>query len=189
MFPLLLLIQFAANGAGAPPGIAPPPGAGPTYVGSLDKDTIRRVVEKSHVEIRVCYERLLKSMPDDGGKVVVFWRIEPSGAVASASIEETSILPRDQTFEACIVDVVSKMRFPAPKGGGIVLVHFPFVFRQNEPRTGPNPHLGQPDPTTPPPAPPADLTGPVTLALFGVAIAAIIGVAVTAAVLSAQSNR
>jgi pSer/pThr/pTyr-binding forkhead associated (FHA) protein len=93
--------------------------------GSLSKEVIRRVIQRHINEVRFCYEQELSSRPDLGGRVQVKFIVSPSGAVQAANVESTTLgAPR---AENCIAQAVRRWTFPAPDGGGIVIVSYPFV--------------------------------------------------------------
>ena len=98
----------------------------PTVMGSLDKELIRHVVQANRGQIRVCYEGQLPKFPTLKGKVSVKFIISPSGAVASA-------MPTDSTtgnaeLDTSVVEAVRRWVFPRPRGGGVVIVVYPFAF-------------------------------------------------------------
>lgn len=95
--------------------------------GSLDKDVIRRVIRKSQNQVRYCYERALVNNPELAGRITVKFVISAEGNVIKAAIASTSL--ENEGVEKCVVRVVRRMRFPAPQGGGIVVVNYPFIFK------------------------------------------------------------
>ena len=94
--------------------------------GSLSKEVIRRVIHGHLNEVRFCYEQELSSRPDMRGRVTVRFVIAPSGAVHTAAVESSSL--EATRTEACIVQALRRWAFPAPDGGGVVIVSYPFVF-------------------------------------------------------------
>ena len=94
--------------------------------GSLSKAEIGRVIRRNLARFRFCYEKQLASNPNLGGKISVYFTIAPTGSVAKATVRETSM--NDATVEACVLKVMRSLKFPKPKGGGIVVVTYPFVF-------------------------------------------------------------
>jgi TonB family protein len=94
-------------------------------VGALDKDIIRRVVQRHMNRFRYCYERQLVTNPNLQGKVLVRFVISTTGAVSSAQ-DAGSTLP-DEAVKACVLRTYQSMQFPAPSGG-IVVVTYPIVF-------------------------------------------------------------
>lgn len=107
-------------------GIAP---ADPTVVGSLDKELIRQVIKRNIGQIRYCYESELTRSPKLGGKVSIKFVISASGAVAQSSVADSSM--GNATVETCVAGRVRTWVFPKPKGGGVVIVTYPFVFKQS----------------------------------------------------------
>jgi len=93
--------------------------------GSLSKEVIRRVIQRHINEVRFCYEQELNSRPDLSGRVQVKFIISPSGAVQAANIESSTL--GAARAETCIATAVRRWTFPAPDGGGIVIVSYPFV--------------------------------------------------------------
>jgi pSer/pThr/pTyr-binding forkhead associated (FHA) protein len=93
--------------------------------GSLSKEVIRRVIQRHINEVRFCYEQELNSRPDLGGRVQVKFIISPSGAVQAANVESSTL--GAARAETCIAQAVRRWTFPAPDGGGIVIVSYPFV--------------------------------------------------------------
>jgi len=96
--------------------------------GSLSKETIRRVIQRHLSEVRFCYEEGLRKRPDLTGRVQVAFLIAPSGAVQQASIVDSSL--QSVEAETCIASAVRRWTFPAPDGGGLVTVRYPFLLEQ-----------------------------------------------------------
>ncbi len=98
--------------------------------GSLDKELIRQVIRRNIGQIRYCYENELQTKPNLAGKVAVRFVIAPNGDVQSAKVAEGSTL-NEPTLGECIAVRVRSWKFPSPKGGGAVIVTYPFVFKQS----------------------------------------------------------
>ncbi len=94
--------------------------------GSLSKEEIGRVIRRNLARFKYCYEKQLNANPNLSGKISVYFTIAPTGAVAQASVRETSM--NDQNVESCVLTVMRSLKFPKPRGGGIVVVTYPFVF-------------------------------------------------------------
>ncbi len=105
-------------------------GGTPMVLGSLDKELIRRVIRAHANEIRYCYELELAKNPGLWGKVSVNFVISPTGSVQSAKVKETTI--NNQNVENCIVGKIKGWKFPEPKGGGIVIVTYPFILKRTD---------------------------------------------------------
>jgi outer membrane biosynthesis protein TonB len=102
--------------------------AEPTVMGSLDKELIRQVIHRNRGQIRYCYESELTSHPNLKGKVAIKFVISASGTVAQASVAQSDV--HDAELETCVAGRVHTWVFPKPKGGGVVIVTYPFVFNQ-----------------------------------------------------------
>lgn len=94
--------------------------------GSLSKEEIGRVIRRNLARFKYCYEKQLNANPNLSGKIAVYFTIAPTGDVASASVRETSM--NDENVESCAIKVMRSLKFPKPRGGGIVVVTYPFVF-------------------------------------------------------------
>ncbi len=93
--------------------------------GSLSKEVIRRVVRRHINEVKFCYEQQLNARPDLQGRVTTRFVISPTGSVQSAMVADSSL--RNAAVEGCIVQAVRRWTFPAPDGGGVVVVNYPFL--------------------------------------------------------------
>lgn len=95
-----------------------------TVRGALDKEIVRRVVRRHLNEVRYCYESSLARRPSLAGRVVTSFTIAPTGRVLSSLLQSSTLA--DAAVEACIVGAVRRWEFPAPDGGGVVIVSYPF---------------------------------------------------------------
>ncbi|MGA9521360.1 MAG: AgmX/PglI C-terminal domain-containing protein, partial [Myxococcaceae bacterium] len=98
-----------------------------TVIGGLDKDVIAKVIRRHQNEIKYCYEQELNKDPALSGKVAVLFTIDPAGSVSDANVSETSL--NNATTESCMLARIRRWRFPEPKGGGVVTVTFPWIFK------------------------------------------------------------
>ena len=96
-------------------------------LGGLDKSLIAAVVQANIGQIKHCYERQLIVNPNLYGKVVASWTIDKEGLVHTSGIKKTTM--NDKTVEGCITARIKGWNFPKPKGGGQVLVSYPFLFK------------------------------------------------------------
>ncbi len=101
----------------------------PQVDGALDAEMVRRVVRSHTDQIRYCYERQLVTHPGLQGKVTVQWLIGPDGKVLRANVVDSSA--NDQDLDRCLTSKVLTWRFPSPRGGGTVVVNYPFMFRKS----------------------------------------------------------
>lgn len=96
--------------------------------GTLDREVIRRVVRSHSDQVRYCYERALTLNPGLQGKLEIRWIIGPDGVVISADVASNGLGNAD--VAGCVKTRVKTWRFPAPRGGGIVAVNYPFFFKK-----------------------------------------------------------
>ncbi len=95
--------------------------------GGLDKSVIARVVHAHLGHIKHCYERQLLVDHSLFGKVVARWVIGSDGRVNMSSVKKSTMSNRN--IENCVVSKIKKWKFPKPKGGGKVIVSYPFLFK------------------------------------------------------------
>jgi TonB family protein len=93
--------------------------------GSLSREVIRRIIRRHINEVRHCYEQALMRDPTLAGRVEVRFVIGPSGSVQSSELASSSVA--DEMVGRCITRSVQRWTFPAPDGGGIVVVTYPFT--------------------------------------------------------------
>lgn len=104
------------------------PGDGPREVigNGLDKDVVMSVIRRHQSEIKFCYEKELQQNAKLAGKIAITWTIDASGAISDAQVAESGV---DNTnVEACMLERIRRWKFPEPKGGGVVVITFPWVF-------------------------------------------------------------
>lgn len=102
-------------------------GGDPIILGALDKSLIDAVIKRNMNQIRYCYQRELTKNPALGGKITVKFVIAKDGSVTKADIKQSSM--GSASVEGCIASRFLKFQFPEPKGGGIVIVSYPFIFQ------------------------------------------------------------
>ena len=98
----------------------------PTRVGPLSKEEISRTLKRNLPLIRSCYAAALERQRETQGEVAVRFTIGPTGEVISADLAAQTV--RDERLAACVVGIVTALRFPKPRGGGQVVVTYPFRF-------------------------------------------------------------
>lgn len=100
-----------------------------TVEGALDRELIRRVIHANRGQIRYCYELQLGKHPQLEGKLSVRFVIGPTGAVSASSVAQSTV--NDAELEACVTGRLRTWSFPTPKGAGVVVVTYPFVFKES----------------------------------------------------------
>jgi outer membrane biosynthesis protein TonB len=94
--------------------------------GNLTKDQIRDVVRGHIDEVRYCYNQVLQSAPETKAKLVVDFTIGSDGSVKNSAVGAGSQAPAQ--LGQCVNAAVLTWTFPAPNGGGEVVVAYPFLF-------------------------------------------------------------
>lgn len=92
----------------------------PAPISEAYKRQIRQRVHDRAGEVNACFDKALADHPGLTGTVVVSFVITPAGAVTNAV--GTGMAAE---INGCIVDVVSKLTFPLPPGGGMQ-ISYPF---------------------------------------------------------------
>ena len=95
--------------------------------GGLDRDAIAEVIRRNLGQIRYCYERQLSSNPDLYGKVLVKFTIGANGEVLDQRVDSSTL--KSSMVEGCIMRRMAAWKFPEPKGGTLVRVSYPFLFK------------------------------------------------------------
>ena len=107
-------------------GPAAPESSGPVVLGALDKSVIDAVIKRHTNIVRACYTEGLKENKALGGKVTLKFTIAADGSVAKAEVKTSTLSA--PAVELCMAQAFRRMTFPPPKGDGIVIVTYPFVF-------------------------------------------------------------
>ncbi|MEM7609347.1 MAG: AgmX/PglI C-terminal domain-containing protein [Myxococcota bacterium] len=98
----------------------------PEVRGSLAPEVIRDVIRSHTSQVRYCYEQALVNTPQLSGRLTIRFIISPTGSVQNAVVQSSTL--EDEDVGRCVVGVMRRMQFPAPAGGGIVIVNYPFQF-------------------------------------------------------------
>lgn len=97
----------------------------PEVDGSLDSESIAKVVRARLRSIQDCYEAALKRDASLSGKIEVEFTIAESGNVDEARVSSNKMGSAE--VGDCIVSRVRRWKFPQPKGGSVT-VNYPFIF-------------------------------------------------------------
>lgn len=102
----------------------------PIMIGTVDHSLEDRVIKQHLAEIRYAYESVLSSNPDLKGKVVIRFTIAKDGTVSEATVRssEWNHDEAGKNVAEKICDRFLRMKFSAPKGGGITILSYPFEF-------------------------------------------------------------
>ena len=111
---------------GKPPGINVTTDGDVIQIGAMDKSLIDKVIKQNMSKIRYCYQRQLARDPSLIGKITEKFVIAKDGSVSTASTKVSTM--NNPAVESCINTTFLQLTFPEPKGGGIVIVSYPFLF-------------------------------------------------------------
>jgi outer membrane biosynthesis protein TonB len=98
--------------------------------GGLEKEVISSYIKTQLGQIRYCYERQLSASPDLYGKIHIKFTIGGNGQVIQQAVGLTTL--QNAMVEGCILRRVATWKFPEPKGGTLVVVTYPFLFKSNK---------------------------------------------------------
>ena len=99
----------------------------PAIRGALDKEEIRTVVRANLNGVKYCYEKRLTKNPTLEGKVTLRFTIDAKGKVSATEIVGDTLA--DPEVGKCVAKTAKTWEFPAPRGGGVAVVSYPFVFK------------------------------------------------------------
>ncbi len=105
-------------------------GNGAVIMGALDRSVIDSYIRRNLAKIKWCYEKELAKNEGINGRIVINFTITGNGSVSTSKVHRTTM--GNDSVENCIASTVRQIRFPSPKGGGIVVVTYPFVFKKTE---------------------------------------------------------
>jgi hypothetical protein len=102
------------------PKVEPPPPAAAEMqiegtVGELEDAAVQRVLQANHGAMRRCYDEQAGRLHYVGGHLELKVRVLPSGQPKWVAIVDSNV--GNTEIEQCVVGVLEKTRFPAPKGG------------------------------------------------------------------------
>lgn len=98
--------------------------------GGLEREVIARTIQKYLGEIRYCYERQLAASPELYGKVMLQFTIGPGGQVMTKGVGASTM--NNSMVEGCMLRKLGRWKFPKPKGGTVVSVSYPFLFKSTQ---------------------------------------------------------
>ncbi len=103
-------------------------GSEESFVGSIDKEAVRRVIMAALSQFKSCYEREYRQNTKLEGKVVVAWEIHEQGMPKNARIVMEKSNIKNKLVEECVKTRMLGLRFPEPPAGTWADISFPFVF-------------------------------------------------------------
>ncbi len=104
-------------------------GAEAEFVGSIDKEAVRRAVKSALSAFKACYDREYRKDSKLAGKVVISWEIHEKGVAKNARVVGDKSTLGNSTVEECVRSRMLSLRFPEPPAGTIAEVTYPFLFQ------------------------------------------------------------
>jgi len=100
-------------------------GTGAEFIGTVDREAVRRVVRSIYNQIKNCYERYLRVDSEIEGKIVIHWEVVEQGKVKVSKPKEA---PKELTGVAeCVAGRIRDQKFPDPPQGSYYEVDYPFM--------------------------------------------------------------
>lgn len=96
----------------------------PPVRGSLSKAQVQTVIRENIAGVRRCFEQAMGGRRGTG-RLVIHFLIRPDGGVRNVDLAANDSPWPD--LPCCVADVIRQWTFPAPDGGGVVIVTYPFV--------------------------------------------------------------
>jgi len=93
----------------------------------LTREQVGRVIHAHMNEIRYCYDSAVLRTPDVAGRMTVKFSINAPGDVQTAGVGASNV--GDRRLHDCIVSRLKGWKFPKPRGGVVVAVAYPFMFK------------------------------------------------------------
>ena len=121
-------VATALAGEPRPIDVAPDIAAEPLVMGGLDIEDVRKAMRAHQRTVRACHEKHLERVAPVTGTLLLKFIIGASGAVATAQVAQSTLA--NPELEACVVEAARHWTFPPPKGGGVVIVKYPFRFEE-----------------------------------------------------------
>lgn len=106
-----------------------PGGAEEEFIGSIDKEAVRRAVRSALLSFKACYDREYKKDTKLEGKVVISWEIHEKGIAKNARVVKEKSTLGNSSVEECVRARLLTLRFPEPPPGAMAEAVYPFLFQ------------------------------------------------------------
>ena len=123
----------SAEGFGDKTSVAIEPGGSEeNFVGTIDREAVRRVVKAHLNQIQSCYTRELNKLDrakraELSGKVILKWDIVERGAAKNVKVTSSTL--NNKSIEECIKERLATWQFPEPPTGLVGEVTYPFLLK------------------------------------------------------------
>lgn len=95
-------------------------------IGSLSRAEVDAVVKSHLKQIKYCYQKEVQKTPSLTGKLTTRFTISKDGSVGTARVAKSTL--ENSSVDRCVLKTLFRMNFPQPRGGGHVMVTYPFSF-------------------------------------------------------------
>lgn len=106
-----------------------PGGSEEEFVGSIDREAVRRAVRAHLSDFKACYDREYNRNSKLAGKVVISWEIHSRGVARNAKVVKDKTTIGNASVEECVRSRMLAIAFPEPPTGTIAEVTYPFLFQ------------------------------------------------------------
>ena len=96
------------------------------FIGTIDRDAVRRVIKNNIRSFRHCYSRELRSKSKLFGRVSLEWYIVERGKAKNVKVHKTTM--KNKRMMNCLKKKMAGLQFPEPPPNTKVKVIYPFVF-------------------------------------------------------------
>ena len=109
-----------------------PGGSEENFVGTIDREAVRRAVRANLNQIQACYTRELNKLDRSRraqleGKVILQWDIVERGAAKNVKVYSTTL--NNKSIEDCMKSRLATWQFPEPPKGLVGEVIYPFLLK------------------------------------------------------------
>ena len=96
------------------------------FIGTIDKEAVRRVIRANINSIRYCYNRELRANSNLYGTLTLQWNITEGGVPQKFSTIKNTL--KSKKLAACVTSRLKGLKFPEPPKDREATVKYPFSF-------------------------------------------------------------
>ncbi|MBN1931701.1 MAG: TonB family protein [Desulfobacterales bacterium] len=93
----------------------------------LEKDQVEKLIEKQMELLNRCYNEAFVQQTGLKGEIVFVIKIDPQGRVSSVKVQKYP--QKNKTFDACMLNTLKNLQFPAPQGGQSATLTLTFLLK------------------------------------------------------------
>jgi hypothetical protein len=101
----------------------------PQVLRAIDEEMIRKVIQRNHNQVRLCFEAQLLRTPGLERWALVKFIVSPEGTVKQSSVTQSTM--GNAALDACVAGRVRAWRFPKPRSGSLVMVMYSFFLKHS----------------------------------------------------------